>query len=165
MARVRYIFLVTFLPVCAATVDYFWSSLVTRIYSILKPHNFNNSNQRSAYGCNNAKNDNFDRKNSKQLLHLLLLQIKKVVIFFLQAPTNNKGVLNTTPPPLAFLNSHCLDLDLNYQKLRCYWPIGWICHALFDAALQKGSQDFLFVRSSAWSFGHSDPDPSSLNFE
>ena len=142
----------TFLPV--------WSSLVTGIYSILKPHNFNNSNQRSAYGCNNAKNDNFDRKNSKQLLHLLLLQIKKVVIFFLQAPTNNKGVLNTTPPPLAFLNSHCLDLDLNDQKLR-----RWIGHALFDAALQKGSQDFLFVRSSAWSFGHSDPDPSSVNFE
>ena len=103
------------------TVDYFWSSLVIGNYSILKPHNFNNSNQRSAYGCNNAKNDNFDRKNSKQLLHLLLLQIKKVVIFFLQAPTNNKGVLNTTPPPLAFLNSHCLNSDLNDQKFRRYF--------------------------------------------
>ena len=85
-----------------------WSTtLSTQIVfgPILKPRNFKHSNQRSAYGCNNAKNDNFDRKNSKQLLHLLLLQIKKVVIFFLQAyTTNNKGVLNTTPPPLAFLN-------------------------------------------------------------
>ena len=80
-------------------LDYFIKNPQTTIALPFLTHNMS-----AIGGVNNAKNDNFDRKNSKQLLHLLLLQIKKVVIFFLQATTNNKGVLNTTPPPLVLLN-------------------------------------------------------------
>ena len=52
--------------------------------------------------------------------------------------------------------------------------LDWPCHV--SAALQKSSQDFFsllyiyfffkyetIVRTSAWSFGHSDPDPSTVN--